>query len=105
MRLEVVKSLVNFINPAPPHGMFLPWIEAEFEMSADTANNMMRVSEVYGDKYRTVRDLQATALYELAKPSTPQPIREQVEALLVDGQKMTVADIRRFASCTYCVCI
>lgn len=78
-----------------PHGMFLPWIAAEFEMSSDTANNMMRVASVYGDKYRNVRDLTSSALYELAKPSTSQAIRDTVEELLVDGQKVTVSDIRR----------
>lgn len=59
--------------------MFLPWIEAEFEMS-ETANNMMRVATVYGDKSQTVWDLNATALYELAAPSTPESVRTAAPA-------------------------
>lgn len=77
-----------------PHGMFLPWIEAEFGMTDRTARNFMNVAEVYA-KSETVSDLSAKALYELAAPSTPQYVREQVEELIVDGQKITVADVKR----------
>lgn len=72
-----------------PHGMFLPWIEAEFEMSHMTATRFMNVAEVYGSKANTVLVLPPKALYELAAPSTPQSVREQVEELVVDGQKVT----------------
>lgn len=78
-----------------PHGMFLPWIEAEFAMAERTARNFMRVAEVYGGKSASLADLGKEALYELAAPSTPQPIRDEVEALLVDGRKVTAADIRK----------
>lgn len=78
-----------------PHGMFLPWIEAEFEMHEQTARRFMQVADNYASKSNIVLGLNATALYELAAPSTPQPIRDEVEALLVDGQKVTTADIRK----------
>jgi hypothetical protein len=39
--------------------------------------------------------LGTTALDLLISDTTPQEVRDQVEALLVDGQKVTVADIRR----------
>ena len=81
-----------------PHGMFLPWIEKEFSMSGETANNFMRVATVYGGKSQSVWDLTATALYELAKPSTPTEVRDRVESLLVDGQKVTIAYIRKIKS-------
>jgi hypothetical protein len=78
-----------------PHGMFLPWIEAEFDMSQPTASRFMSVAEVYGGKVFSLNSLPATALYELAAPSTPQSIREHVEELIVDGQKVTAADVKR----------
>lgn len=46
-------------------------------------------------KPHIVFDLNATALYELAAPSTPTEVRDRVESLLVDGQEVTVADIRK----------
>ncbi|MCM0751571.1 hypothetical protein DEA98_10215 [Brucella pseudogrignonensis] len=78
-----------------PHGMFLPWIEAEFGMSNVTASRMMNVAEIYGGKSFSLKDFTKEALYELAAPSTPQSVREQVEELIVDGQKVTAADIRK----------
>lgn len=64
-------------------------------MAERTARRFMEVATAYASKSATVADLTPTALYELAAPSTPQPIRDEVEALLVDGQKVTVADILR----------
>ena len=74
------------------HGFFLKWVEAEFSMSDVTATRMMRVAEVYGGKSFTVKDLNATALCELAAPSTPPEVRAAVEELMVDGQRVTAAD-------------
>jgi hypothetical protein len=54
--------------------MFMPWIEAEFEMAERTARNFMNVAERYASKSATVADLAPTALYELAAPSTPEEV-------------------------------
>ena len=78
-----------------PHGMFLPWIEAEFGMSRQTADNFVHVAEVYAGKLPMISNFPPTVLYELARSSTPQSVREQVEELIVDGQKVTVADVKR----------
>ncbi|KQS72981.1 hypothetical protein ASG39_04475 [Rhizobium sp. Leaf371] len=76
--------------------MFLPWIAAQFEMNDRTARKMMEVAEVFGTKWNHGSDLNASATYELAAPSKPQAVRDAVEELLVYGQKVTVADIRRY---------
>jgi DUF3102 family protein len=60
---------------ALPHGSFLPWIEAEFEMSAKTAQKFMSVAESYGGKNELGSNLSLSALYELAAPSTPPQVR------------------------------
>ncbi len=74
-----------------PHGMFLPWIEAEFGMTHKTATNFMNVASHYEGKVEMISTSAPTVLYELAAPSTPQSVREQVEELIVDGQKVTAA--------------
>lgn len=78
-----------------PHGMFLPWIEAEFGMSRHSAERFMLVSDAYSQNAHTVRNLNSTALYELAAPSTPPEIRDRVEEMIVDGEKVTAAQIKR----------
>lgn len=85
---------LNNVKASLGHGHFLRWIEAEFGMSDMTAKRFMQVAKVYGDKSNTMFDLQTTVLYELAAPSTPQEVRDQVEELVLDGEKVTVADIK-----------
>lgn len=47
-------------------------------MHQNTALNFMRVANHLSDKSTTVVDFSAKALYLLAAPSTPEPVREQV---------------------------
>jgi hypothetical protein len=77
-----------------PHGMFLPWIEAEFVMSENTALRMMNVARAFGGKSASVADLTPTALYELAAPSTPLEVTIEVQRRIDDGELVTAADIR-----------
>ena len=85
---------LNKVKASLGHGHFLRWIEAEFGMTDRTARRFMDVASSYGGKMDIVSDLPATALYELAAPSTPQEVRDQVEELVLDGEKVTVADIK-----------
>jgi len=62
-----------------PHGQFLAWLQAEFGMSERHARNFMRVAARFGDKSEIIADLSVTILYELAAPSTPETVVEQVE--------------------------
>lgn len=50
------------------HVNFLPWIEAEFGMSEQTARDMMHVAEQFGSNPKRVLDLTPKALYLLAAP-------------------------------------
>lgn len=75
------------------HGNFLAWIETEFGMSDQTARNMMRVADLYGDKIKSVLDLPATALYALAAPSTPEPVRTEALERASRGEKVTAKDV------------
>ena len=38
------------------HGDWIPWLDAEFDWSVDTAENYMRVAEL-GAKFRNLRNL------------------------------------------------
>lgn len=77
-----------------PHGAFLPWIEAEFGMGEDTARNFMRVAGRYG-KSGNIPDLTPSVLYELAAPSTPEPVRQQIEAKAKAGENISVEEVKR----------
>lgn len=85
---------LNKVKASLGHGLFLRWIEAEFGMSQASAYRFMQVADGYGNKLITVINFEPSILYALAAPSTPQEVRDQVEELVLDGEKVTVADIK-----------
>lgn len=75
------------------HGNFLAWIEAEFGMTDRTARNFMAVHKQFGSKSEMISDLPPTALYALAAPSTPEPVRDEALGLAASGEKVTAKTV------------
>jgi hypothetical protein len=74
-----------------PHGHFNRWLQAEFAMSARTAQNFMKVARVF--KSETVSLLETiprAALYMLAAPSVSEGEREEFLRRLETGEPVTV---------------
>ena len=65
--LQIVKNRLG-------HGPFLAWIDAEFGMTARSAQRYMLVAEFAAGKNDIVSHLSPTVAYQLAAPSTPQAI-------------------------------
>lgn len=89
-RLSEAKPLVG-------HGHWEAWLETEFGWSADTALNFMRVYELSENyKSRKFRDLMIapSALYFLAKPSTPETVRTNIIERADAGETITVNTVR-----------
>ncbi len=78
-----------------PHGQWMDWLDAEFEMGDDTARHFINVASRFDDKSRIIRNLKPTALYALAAPSTPDDAITQVEALITNGHTPTVAETKQ----------
>ncbi len=77
------------------HGQFEEWIRAEFNMSERTAQNMMNVARTFDGKSAKISLLSDSALYLLAAPSTPEPVREQVIAQAeAAGRSPSVAEVK-----------
>jgi Protein of unknown function (DUF3102) len=76
------------------HGQYLEWIEREFGWGDDSARNFMRVFEL--SKSRNFRDLEidVSALYLIAAPKTPEPVRRQVVQRAENGEPVTHAGVR-----------
>lgn len=90
--IEVGRELIDQ-KKALGHGNFLPWIEAEFGMSSDTAQNLMRISGEYGSNAEHVRHLSYRALIALSAPSTPHAVREEVIDRASKGEKVTAREV------------
>lgn len=62
-------------------------------MTDRTARNYMRAAEWAEGKPETISDLAPTAIYMLASPSTPEPIRERVVADLEAGKTIDMNEV------------
>lgn len=81
------------------HGRFSQWLHDEFEMSADTAERLIRCSQ-YAEQIPHVADfdMSVSVLYEITKASTPEPARKEIVERLEAGEVMTVAAARETIS-------
>ena len=90
--IEIGREL-TLIKDQLPHGHFLLWVAAEFEMSKGTAQNFMAVFDRFG-KNVIIKNFKPTVLYSLAAPSTPDSVVTQAIDKAESGEKVTVADVK-----------
>lgn len=77
------------------HGAWIPWLQAEFGWTDDTALNFMRAHEMA--KSRNFRDLNlpVSAVYLLARPSTPDELRDEVIERAANGEAISHKEVAR----------
>jgi hypothetical protein len=73
-------------------GQWLPWLSAEFGMTARTAENYMNVAERFGEKFERLSNLRLETAYKLAARSTPDEIINKVLTLAASREGVTDAD-------------
>lgn len=93
--IEIGRDLIE-VKDALPHGQFGDWLKAEFEMSEWTARNFTNVADKFGTKTGKIPDFTPSILYELSAPSTPEPVVEQAIQKADDGERITVADVKKW---------
>ena len=76
-----------------PHGQFMPWIQQHFERKQQTANNFISVASRFGSNSQLL-GISPTALYELAAPSTPEEVINQVTEKAQAGESVSVAEVK-----------
>jgi hypothetical protein len=73
-------------------GQWLPWLSAEFGMTARTAENYMNVAERFGAKFERLSNLRLETAYKLAARSTPDEVINKVLALAASQKGVKDAD-------------
>ncbi|MHB2166480.1 DUF3102 domain-containing protein [Alsobacter sp. R-9] len=73
-------------------GQWLPWLNAEFGMTARTAENYMNVAERFGSKFERLSNLRLETAYKLAARSTPDEVINKVLALAASQKGVRDAD-------------
>lgn len=61
-----------------PRGQFVLWIQSEFGMGQAAAYRFMQVASRFKDNFINLVNLPISILYELAAPSTPETVIEEV---------------------------
>ena len=94
--IEIGRELTE-VKAELPHGQFLLWIAAEFEMSRQTADNFTSVYERFGNgKLPIISNFKPTILYALAAPATPDSVIDKAIEQGAAGEKVTVADVKQW---------
>jgi hypothetical protein len=75
--IEAGKELLA-VKEILSHGQFGDWLDTEFSLSEAMAQRMMNAARVYGANPARVRDFSGSVIYELASPSTPEEVREEI---------------------------
>ena len=79
------------------HGEFLPWIQAEFDMSQRSAYKFISVAKAFQGKFAQNANLSiaASALYLLASPETPDHARGEALELAAAGETISPKKARK----------
>jgi hypothetical protein len=91
--VEIGRELVA-MKALLPHGRFLPWIDAEFEMGTTSAQRFMQAFERFGKSTNLV-NLRPSVVYLLSAPSTPEPVVAAATEKAASGDKVTIEDVKR----------
>lgn len=92
--IENGRDLLEVKN-ALGHGLFTEWLAQTFPFTARTAQRWMNAAEQYGAKSEVTSVLKSEVLLLLAAPSTPEDVREEIEARATAGEKISVSEVER----------
>jgi hypothetical protein len=92
--IENRRDLLEVKN-ALGHGLFTQWLAQTFPFTERTAQRWMSAAERYGAKSEVTSVLKSEVLLLLAAPSTPEEVRQEIEARAIAGERITVAEVER----------
>jgi hypothetical protein len=90
--IETGRDLVR-IKEQLGHGRFTAWLDAEFSMSERSAQNYMRAAAVFGSEPEIVAVLPPATVYQLAAPSTPPDVRDDIVRSVQAGERPSPAEV------------
>lgn len=97
--IEIGEKLVE-VKKALPHGMFLPWLAAEFQWNRITANKMMQVARTFKCTPDVHLPIGTAALYLLASDATPKEVKERFIYQAEQGEPVTQAEVKKAVNAT-----
>jgi hypothetical protein len=95
--IEVGNDLL-VVKEALPHGLFLPWLRAEFGWSERTAQNFMSVAESFKSAKFADLPIQPSAAYLLAAPAVPDSARQVAIEKAEAGEEITFSSAKEIVA-------
>lgn len=80
------------------HGNFMNWLDSEFNWSVSAATRFMQVNEQFKFANLVNTDIAASALYELAAPSTPIDARVEAIERALKGEPITYSKAKEIVN-------
>jgi hypothetical protein len=77
------------------HGHWYAWLKDEFGRSDQDALNCIRAFNMSKSQNFLGLDLPVSAVYALAAPTTPKPVRDEIFERARAGDKVLVADVKK----------
>ena len=91
--VEIGQHLID-VKERVGQGNFIEWIKGEFEWARTTAWRFMEVAEKMPRSNLEHLDIDVSALYLIAAPSTPAPVREEAIRRATSGEHVTHAVVK-----------
>ena len=96
---EIGQILAEVQSRLKQDRQFDAWLKAEFGLSRRTAYNFINVYKAFQENAKFAQiNIDPSALYLLASPSTPQEIRDEIIQQASAGAKVTHKDIKKAIS-------
>lgn len=97
--IEIGQRLAE-VQDILPHGSWLPWLHDEFGWGQATAYNFIHVYQRFHGKLTTVVNLNIDvgALYDLAAPKLPAPVRDEAMQMAESGERVTRKTVKDLQS-------
>jgi hypothetical protein len=73
---------------------FLEWIKREFAWKEQSARNFMMVYDRFKSTNFGDLEIDISALYLIAAPSTPEPVREEVVRVAISGERVSHGTVK-----------
>jgi hypothetical protein len=91
-----IGRILTEVRDVMPHGQWLPWLEREFAWAPRTAQRYIGAYALVS-KNDTLSHLEPSALFYLAAPTTPDPVRAEVIDRAAKGERLTHRDVKAIA--------
>ncbi|MFE3839585.1 hypothetical protein [Pseudogemmobacter sonorensis] len=94
-KISAGRSLLEARAMFPSDQQFGAWRDDVLpSLGRDTAHEYMQVAREYGDRPQVIEAVAWSTALRLSAPSTPQPVREVVEAGIAAGEAFTEAKVK-----------